>query len=52
MIKITNFTESSYAPWYDYEMMKAEGLGGGEVPQIETGENKITVTIAITYEIN
>jgi len=27
------------------------GMGGGDVPQIETGENKIGVTVNITYEI-
>ncbi|GAF81405.1 unnamed protein product, partial [marine sediment metagenome] len=29
----------------------AMGIGGGEDLQIETGENKITVTVTITYEI-
>jgi len=53
-LKLTNFTESSYLPIF-YGLEKAamaEGIGGGEVPQIETGESKITVTVIITYEIN
>jgi len=54
LVRITNFTESSYLPMF-YSLEKAamaEGIGGGEVPQIETGESKITVTVTITYEIN
>jgi uncharacterized protein YggE len=34
------------------EKSSATGLGGGSsVPQIETGENKIEITVSITYEI-
>lgn len=55
LVRITNFTESSAIPYY-YGFDKAmseTGMGGGEsAPQIETGENKITVTVTITYEIN
>ena len=54
LVKITNFSESSVAPYF-YGLEKAAapaGLGGGEAPQIETGENKIEVTVTITYEIN
>jgi len=53
LIRITNFSESSVTPYY-YNLEKAavpSGIGGGELPQIETGENKITVTVTITYEI-
>lgn len=54
LVRIVSFNESSAAPSY-YEALKEAGLGiggGGEVPQIETGENKIEVTVSITYEIN
>ncbi len=44
---IVNFGESSL-----YRETKAvEGLGGGS-PQIETGENKIEVSVNITYQIS
>jgi len=54
LVKITNFSESSVIPYF-YGLEKAAapaGIGGGETPQIETGENKIEVTVTITYEIN
>lgn len=52
LVRITNFSESSVFPYY-YAMEKAAGIGGGaEAPQIETGENKIEVTVSITYEID
>ena len=38
-----------------YGLEKAVGMGAAEeeaAPQIETGENKITVQVIITYEIN
>tara|TARA_B100001971_G_C18179520_1_gene531947 strand:- start:468 stop:1259 length:792 start_codon:yes stop_codon:yes gene_type:complete len=49
--RITNFSEGSSAPRYYGLMAEAMG-GGGEDLQIETGENKITVTVSLTYEIN
>jgi len=54
LVKITNFSESSVIPYF-YGLERAaapSGIGGGETPQIETGENKIEVTVTITYEIN
>ena len=49
LVRISNFTESSYYPrFYGLEVADA----GGGAPQIETGENKIEVTVNITYEIN
>lgn len=51
LVRITNFSESGVAPRY-YGLEEAVGMGAGEVPQIETGENKIEVTVTITYEIN
>ncbi len=53
LVKIISFSENAIVPfYYGLEKTAATGMGGGEVPQIETGENKIEVTVAITYEIN
>lgn len=53
--KITAFSESGAYPYYDFATMessaKGVGMGGGSVPQMETGENKISVSVTITYEI-
>ncbi len=53
LVRITNFSESSVLPRY-VGFEEVVGMGGAEapIPQIETGENKITVTVTITYEIN
>jgi uncharacterized protein YggE len=51
LVRITNFQESGTIPRF-YEYDKAMGLGGEEIPQIETGQNLIKVTVTITYEIN
>jgi uncharacterized protein YggE len=53
LVRISNFAESSVIPSF-YTLERAEVLGVEEeapVPQIETGENKIEVTVSITYEI-
>jgi uncharacterized protein YggE len=53
LVKITSFSEGGNYPVY-YAMDKAavSGMGGGVVaPQIPTGENKITSTVSVTYEI-
>ena len=51
---ISNFSESGSVPYY-YGLEKSAvpmGLGGGEeAAQIETGENKIEITVYITYKI-
>ena len=53
LVRITNFSESSVLPrYYDLRFEEMVGMGVAEAPQIETGENKITVTVTITYEIN
>ena len=54
LVRITNFSESAVFPrYYGFEAMAMEDAGGaGPAPEIETGENKIEVTVAITYEIN
>ncbi|MFA5432028.1 MAG: SIMPL domain-containing protein [Candidatus Paceibacterota bacterium] len=54
MVKIINFSENSYNPVYSnydvsYEMLKSSGTG--DVPSIQTGQNKITSTVTITYAI-
>lgn len=52
--RITNFSENfNYPYYYGVDSLKAapSGIGGGEISQIQTGENKITVTMSITYEI-
>ena len=51
LVRIVNFSESSVIPIPSpYFMEKLVGAGT-ETPQIETGENKISVTVTITYEI-
>jgi len=55
LVRIVGFYESGQEPMYydTYSAKEAMGIGGGgEVPQIETGENKISVSVSITYEIN
>lgn len=51
LVRITNFAESGALPRY-YAFEAAMSTGGGIDAQIETGENKISVTVSITYEIN
>jgi len=53
LVKIVGFNESTAMPVPRpiYFREETSGMGGGEVPQIETGENKITVSVSITYEI-
>lgn len=52
--RITNFSEDYNYPVYYNDMYSAkgspEGIGGG-APDIQTGQNKITSTVSITYEI-
>jgi len=51
LVRITHFSESGVVPrFYAPTTEMAEGKGG-EAPQIETGENLISVTVSITYEI-
>jgi uncharacterized protein YggE len=53
LIRISNFSESGLGVrYYALEESAAPlGIGGGEMPKIETGENKIEVTVTITYDI-
>lgn len=56
MVKIINFSENSYNPvplMYaesSYKMLDSTG-SGGVAPTIQTGQNKITSTVTITYAI-
>lgn len=47
--RIVNFSESEIVPWFSYTGKAA--FAEAAAPQIETGENKIEVTVSITYEI-
>ncbi len=54
MVKIVNFSENSYNPIYanldsSYKVMTASS--SGVAPSIQTGQNKITSTVTITYAI-
>lgn len=55
LVRIINFSEGGgYSTPVPYSAYKEEavGLGGGTVsPDIATGENKIEVTVSITYQI-
>lgn len=55
LVRISNFSEGETGvypqPYFTDKAMM--GIGGGEsAPQIQTGENKIEVSVSITYEIN
>ncbi|PJE57696.1 MAG: hypothetical protein COU82_00560 [Candidatus Portnoybacteria bacterium CG10_big_fil_rev_8_21_14_0_10_38_18] len=51
LVKIIGFTEDTgYYPMPTYK--EAAGMGGGEMPNIQTGENEITVNVSIIYEID
>jgi len=55
LVRIISFSENNYLPYYYSGLEKAAvpagyGIGGGEA-QIQTGENKITSIVSITYEI-
>ncbi len=53
LAKITNFSESSVYPrYYDLTKTVSEEMDvGGTAPSVEAGENKIEVTVNLTYEI-
>lgn len=54
LVRIVSFNESGNEPIYArYDMMKTAGAGevAAPAPSIPTGENKITVSVTITYEI-
>jgi len=55
IIRVVSFSENSAQPYYarglDMAVMAESGIGGGGVPEIPIGENKITSRVNITYEI-
>ncbi|MDO8265017.1 MAG: SIMPL domain-containing protein [Candidatus Parcubacteria bacterium] len=55
LVKIVSFNENSYLPYFS-DMKEAYGYGGGTMPasapEIEPGQNKISSTVNIVYEIN
>jgi uncharacterized protein YggE len=55
--KVSNYNEDNVPVMYNSsKMMDVAGIGGGVAPsvapQIETGQNKITVNVSVTYKIN
>jgi hypothetical protein len=53
LVRITSFSENSYLPnWDNLKYTETETGGAGPAPQVQTGENKIEVTVSITYEID
>ena len=48
---VISFNESLYFPYYKSQVSLKEAAGGGEIPNIQTGENKISVSVTITYQI-
>lgn len=52
--KLVSFSESSGGypmPLYGMGMAKEAGVGGAVAPDIQKGENKISVSVSLTYEI-
>jgi hypothetical protein len=54
LIRIVSFNENDTMPYYGkYDMVAEYGIGGsGPALDIETGENRISVTVNISYEID
>lgn len=55
LVKIVNFSEGTY-PTYSYDSHYKTAAGGAEMlssvaPTIQTGQNKITSTVTITYSV-
>ena len=48
LIKISGYSEGTS---YDYRVFSEAGIGGGS-PQIQTGENEISASIVLIYEID
>ena len=51
--KVVGFSESGYSPVYYDSVMKSSvpAMGGVESQPVSVGENKIEVTVTVTYEI-
>lgn len=53
LVRITSFSEGGVVPrYYDYALKESAISSESPMPQIETGENKIEVSVSITFEIN
>jgi len=55
LLKVVSFSENGYYPYYDnvsYKSAAPMGAGEAAIPQIQTGQNRITSTVTISYEIN
>ncbi len=54
LIKISGYSESGSVPpiYRNLELQETLGMGGGETPSIQTGENEIIVNVTLTYEID
>ena len=48
LVRVVDFQESAQFPYYRLE--ESVAMGGG-APEIEPGENKISVSVTITYQI-
>jgi len=52
LVRIVSFAENASSPvLYPYYLKTETAASGAEKPDIQTGENKIEVTVNITYEI-
>ncbi|MFA5386630.1 MAG: SIMPL domain-containing protein [Candidatus Paceibacterota bacterium] len=55
LVRVTGFNESGIYPtqyYYGAEKLSSSiGMGGGIAPDIQTGENKTSITVSVTYEI-
>ena len=50
--KIISFSENNYYPYYTDSLSLEKGMGGAAaVPDIQTGENKVSISVSVTYEI-
>jgi uncharacterized protein YggE len=51
LVRITSFQESNGSLPQYYAMVKADSASGAPVPELPKGENKISSSVTITYEI-
>lgn len=49
LVKIVNFSEDFYTPRPYFGVMKEQAAGGA--PEVEPGQNKVEVSVSVTYEI-